>query len=174
MKPKWLVIALVVSVALNIAALGIGIGFATGSPHGVRGIDPTAGLARLIRSLPEARRAELTRAGTPAMSDGELRLRIGTSLRHLRASQRTIAKAVAKEPFDPAAVHAALADFRDHSAANQASSHQAFVEILGRLTPDERRRFLETMRPGKDRRGRHGPRSRPERPGRVDPQTRKL
>ena len=168
MKSKWLVIALVVSVALNVAAIGFGIGFATGSPAWGRGFDPTAGLARLLRSLPEDRRAELMRTGTTAMSDGELRRRIGTSLRHLRASQHTIARAVAQEPFDPDGVRAALADFREHWSANQTSSHQAFVEILGRLTPDERRRFLETMRPGKDRRPRQGPRTRPENPPRVD------
>jgi len=162
MRSKWLVIALVISVALNVAAIGFGIGLATGSPSWGRGIDPTAGLARLVRSLPEDRRAELTRAGTPAMSDGELRRRIGTSLHHLRASQHTIARAVAQEPFDADAVRSALADFREHLAANQASSHQAFVEILGRLTPEERRGFLETMRPDKDRRGRHGTRPRPE------------
>lgn len=168
MKSKWLVIVLVISLALNITAIGFGIGFATGSPSWGRGVDPTAGLARLVRSLPEDRRAELTRAGTPAMSDGELRRRIGASLRHLRASQHAIAKAVAQEPFDPDAVRVALDGFREHLAANQASSHQAFVEILGRLTPDERHRFLETMRPGKDRRTRHGTRPRPEGPPRVD------
>ena len=52
MKSKWLVIALVISIALNVAALGIGIGFATGKPYWGRGIDPTAGLGPLIRSLP--------------------------------------------------------------------------------------------------------------------------
>ncbi|MCY3623684.1 MAG: periplasmic heavy metal sensor [Gammaproteobacteria bacterium] len=168
MRSKWLVVVLVVSLALNVAAIGFGIGLATGSPTWGRGFDPTAGLSRLVRSLPEDRRAELTRAGTPAMSDGELRRRIGTSLRHLRASQHAIAKAVAQEPFDPDAVRAALADFREHLAANQTSSHQAFVEILGRLTPDERSRFLETMRPGKDRRPRHGTRPRPDGTPRID------
>ena len=169
MRSKWLVISLVVSVTLNVAVIGFGIGLAAGSPSWGRGVDPTAGLARLLRSLPEDRRAELTRAGTPALSDGDLRRRIGSSIRHLRASQRTIARAVAKEPFDADAVRAALADYREHSAANQASSHQAFVEILARLTPDERRRFLETMRPSKDRRGRQGSRSRTDNPDRVDP-----
>ena len=169
MKSRWLVIALVVSVALNIAALGIGIGFAAGSPHGIRGVDPTAGLARLIRSLPDERREELARTGTPAMSDGDVRRRIGASLRELRVSQRVIARALAEEPFDPDAAAAALATYREHWAANQADSHRALVEILGRLTPDERRRFLESMRPSKDRRDRRGPRSQPERPRRVNP-----
>lgn len=162
MKSKWLVIALVVSVALNVAALGIGIGFAIGSPHGVRGVDPTAGLARLIRSLPDERREALAREGAPAMSDGEVRRRIGASIRELRVSQRVIARALAKEPFDPDAAATALATFREHWAANQAESHRALVEILVRLTPDERRQFLETMHRDKDRRGRrnsHPPRS---------------
>ncbi|MDE0659967.1 MAG: periplasmic heavy metal sensor [Gammaproteobacteria bacterium] len=168
MRSRWLVIALAISVALNVGMLGLGIGFATGSPHWGRGVDPTAGLARLIRSLPEARREELTRTGAPAISDGELRRRLGASMRDLRTSQRLIASALAEEPFDPGAATAALARFRQHFAANQASSHEAFVAILDRLTPEERRRFLDTMRPGKDRRGRHGPRPRPEGVREVD------
>ena len=162
MRSRWLVIALALSVALNVGLIGVGIGFATGSPHWGRGVDPTAGLARLLRSLPEARREELTRTGAPAISDGELRRRLGASMRELRVSQRQIASALAEEPFDPDAVAAALAIFREHHAANQAGSHEAFVAILERLTPEERARFLETMRPDKDRRGRHGPRGRPE------------
>ena len=162
MRSRWLVIALAVSVALNVGLIGVGIGFATGSPHWGRGVDPTAGLARLLRSLPDERREELTRAGAPAISDGELRRRIGASLRDLRASQRIIARALAEDPFDSDAAAAALARFREHFAANQADSHEAFVAILERLTPEERARFLETMRPDRERRGRHGPRGRPE------------
>ncbi|MYA17645.1 MAG: periplasmic heavy metal sensor [Gammaproteobacteria bacterium] len=97
------------------------------------------------------------------MSDGELRRRIGATIRELRRSQRTIARTLAQEPFDPDAARAALATFREHMAANQASSHQAFVEILGRLTPEERRRFLDQMGSRKDRRGRHP--ARPDRSG---------
>ncbi len=162
MRPRWLVIALAISVALNIGMIGVGIGFATGSPHWGRGVDPTEGLARLLRSLPEARREELRRAGAPAMSDGEHRRRIGASMRDLRVSQRHITAALAEEPFDPDATAAALTRFREHFAANQAGIHEAFVAILEQLTPEERARFLETMRPEKDRRGRHGPRGRPE------------
>lgn len=162
MRSKWLVAALVASVALNVAALGVGVGFAIGKPYWSRGFDPSAGLGRLIRSLPEERRAELTRAGTPAMADGKLRRRIGATVRDMRTAQRAITRTLAREPFDPDAVRAALATFRAHMAANHASSDQAFVAILGRLTPDERRRFLEQMRSGKDFRGRHPP--RPHRP----------
>ena len=164
MRSKWLVIALVISVALNVAAIGIGIGFATGKPYWSRSVDPTAGLGHLIRSLPEDRRAELARTGTPAMSDGELRRRIGASIRDLRSSQRAIARTLAQEPFDPDAVSAALATFREHMAANHANSHQAFVEILGRLTPEERRRFLDQMNSRKDHRTRRPPRPDRNRP----------
>ena len=164
MRSRWLVIALAISVALNIGMIGVGIGFATGSPHWGRGVDPTAGLARLVRSLPDSRREELARTGVPAISDGELRRRLGASMRELHGSQRQIARALAEEPLDPDKVAEALASFRKHYAANQAGSHEAFVAILERLTPEERARFLETMRPDKDRRRRHGPRNRPEGP----------
>lgn len=171
MRSRWLVIALAISVALNVGMIGIGIGFATGSPHWGRGVDPTAGLARLLRWLPEERREELTRTGAPAISDGQLRRRIGASMRDLRVSQRHIERALAAEPFDPDRAAATLARFREHLAANLSDSHEAFVAILERLTPEERRRFLETMRPGKDRRGRHGPRPQVEGVRRGPPST---
>ena len=160
MKTKWLVIALVVSVVLNVGLLGFGIGYGAGSPVRARGIDPTEGLGRLLRSLPEERRAELARAGAPVLSNDELRRRLGATLRDLRASQQVIASVVADEPFDRDRAAAALARFRAHFAANQTSYHQAFVEILDRLTPEERQQFLEEMRSAKDRRGRHAPRPR--------------
>lgn len=162
MNSKWLIGALVVSAALNVAAVGFLIGYSSSPKPGIRGIDPTAGLARLVRTIPETRREELARDGTTILSDGELRRRIRASLGGLRGSQRIIEGALAAEPFDPDELVKALARYREHFADNQASNHQAFVDILARLTPDERRRFLEEMRSKSGRREHPGPRHRPQ------------
>ena len=157
MKSKWLIGVVVVSLALNITALGFLIGFASGPAPWVRGVDPTVGLARLTRFLPEERREQLAQAGTPAMSGGELRRSIGATLRELRGSQRIIGAVIAADPFDADELAAALAVFREHFAANQADSHKAFVEILKRMTPEERRQFLNTMRSGRHGRNHRNP-----------------
>lgn len=160
MRSKWLIVALVVCLALNGLAVGFILGRTGGSPPGARSVDPTIGLTRLIRSLPAQRRDELAREGTPVVSDGELRRRIGTTMRELRQSQRVIGRALADEPFDADKLAVELRVFREHFAANQASNHQALVEILARLTPEERLRFLETMHAGKGRRDHPKPGSR--------------
>lgn len=152
MKSKWLVGVLIVSVVLNVAAVGFLAGFlGKGKPTG-RVVDPTVGLALLMRNLPEERRQELALEGAPVLTDGELRRSIRLSMRELRITQRTIGQVIAAEPLDPGALADALARYREHFDANQADNHQAFVDILARLTPEERRRFLETMRANHHRR----------------------
>ena len=145
MKSKWLFGVLIVSVVLNVAAVGFLAGYLGKGKPGGRSVDPTVGLALLIRGLPEERRKQLAREGVPVLSDGELRRSIRVSMRELRGTQRHIGQALAAEPFDPEMLAAALARYRQHFAANQAGNHQALVDILARLTPEERRRFLETM-----------------------------
>ncbi|MYD95841.1 MAG: periplasmic heavy metal sensor [Gammaproteobacteria bacterium] len=165
MRTKWLVGVLIVSVVLNVAAVGFLAGFlGKGKPSG-RVVDPTVGLALLMRNLPDERRQELVREGAPVLSDGELRRSIRVSMRELRNGQRTIGQAIAAEPFDPEALADALARYREHFDANQAGNHQAFVDILARLTPEERRRFLATMHTNHHRRGlARPPRGHQERP----------
>ena len=158
MKSKWLVGVLIVSVVLNVAAVGFLAGFLGKGKPGGRVVDPTVGLALLMRHLPEERRQELAREGAPVLSDGELRRSIRISMRELRSAQRTIGQAIAAEPFEPENLAAALARYREHFADNQAGNHQALVDILARLTAEERRRFLDTMRSGPGHRDRARPR----------------
>ena len=152
MKSKWLIGVLIVSVVLNVAAVGFLAGYLGKGKPGGRGVDPTVGLALLIRSLPEERREELARDGVPVLSDGELRRSIRVSMRELRGTQRHIGQAFVAEPFDPEMLATALARYREHFAANQAGNHQALVDILARLTAEERHRFLETMHGNHSRR----------------------
>ena len=165
MKTRWLVVALVVSVAVNLALVGFLIGF-SGKPPAWRpgGFDATAGLGRLIRFLPEERRSEVL---GPIGKDSLGREARG-SFRTMRRAQHGIAEALAAEPFDPDKVDAALAAFRDQFDLSQQRSHAAFVTIMERLTPEERQRFVETMRhmrdPRRDRGRRPEGRRRDDRP----------
>lgn len=149
MKRKWLIAGLLASLTLNLALVGFLIGTSSGpSMWRARGFDPSVGLARLVRFLPPERRNEL-------LDDAKQR-EIRASLRDLRRAQRNLNKALTAEPFNRAAVKAALRRFRDQFADNQALSHAAFVAIAERLTPEERQRFVRSRQKGK--RDRHEPR----------------
>ena len=141
MKRKWLIGGALASVALNLALVGFLIGTSSGPSWRARGFDPSIGLARLVRFLPPERRDEL-------LDDARQR-EIRRSLRDMRRAQRDIHDALTVEQFDRAALEASLRQFRDHFAANQARSHAAFVEIAGRLTPEERQRFVRSQQKGK-------------------------
>lgn len=150
MNTRWLLIALGVSLALNLALAGFLAGRAAGPPPFLRpppaNFDPTVGLGRLLRFLPEDRRSEVLH--------GIARHDIRKSLASVRQTQRALARHLAQEPFDEQALAATLARFRDQFAASQAASHAAFVTAASRLTPAERQRFVATMRQGP--RGRRG------------------
>lgn len=157
MSKRALVIALIVSVVANLALIGFLIG-TSGGPPGWRsfGFDVTAGFGRLVRFLPDERRSEV-------LGGIDVRRDIRASLRTMREAQHAIEEAMAAEPFDPAALTAALEGFRGHFTASQQESHAAFVTIMERLTPAERQEFVESMRHMRDprrHRDRHGDRGR--------------
>lgn len=159
MKRKWLIGGLIASLVFNIGLVGFLIGAASRPALLSRSyLDPAIGLPQLLRFLPpERREAVLERT-----RDRELRRHVGGSLRHMRRAQAALHKALAAEPFDADALARALADFREHYARSQSRSHRALVGVAARLTPDERRRFVASIkakrrgkaRPPKHRAGR--------------------
>ena len=149
MKARWLVIGLVVSLVLNLALAGFLVGRASGPSPWHRGaFDPVAGLPRLLGFLPKERRR--------ALMEQHPRPQLREPLRDMRRAQRAMDEALTGEPFDATALAAALGRYRQHFAAAQERSHAAFAAIAGELTPEERRRFVESLR----RRGEHGRRSK--------------
>ena len=142
MKRKWLIGGLIASVGFNIGLVGFLVGASSRPALFPRSyLDPAIGLPRLLRFLPAERREAVLQSA----SDKELRRHVGASLRHMRRAQTALHKALAAEPFDADALANALADFRDHFAKSQNRSHRAFVAIAERLTPEERRRFVDSI-----------------------------
>ena len=161
-KTRWLALALIVSLALNLALVGFLVGASGGPPWRAATFDPTAGLGRLMRFLPDERR-------TAVFGDTDLRRDIRQSLRTMRRAQHGIEEALAAEPFDAERLAEALEDFRAQFAGNQERSHAAFVSIMEKLTVEERQRFVETIGHMRDPH-RHGDRHRrDDRPGRPPP-----
>lgn len=143
MKRKWIIGGLIASLVFNIGLVGFLIGAASRPALFSRTyLDPAIGLPRLLRFLPPERREAVLWSAR----DRKLRRHVGGSLRHMRRAQAALHKALTAEPFDADALARALADFRDHFAKSQSRSHQAFVEVATRLTPAERRQFVDSIK----------------------------
>ena len=139
-RSRPLLIALVLSVTLNLFLLGFGVArwmhaaghdgrggpFAGhGMPHG-----PMAGAARLLfRSTLEKRREALR----------EQRQR-------LREAQRAVRDALAAEPFDRPALDLALQQLRQATSDSQHLMHDALAEIAPTLTREQRAQLARNAR----------------------------
>jgi len=159
MRSKWLIAALAVSLILNLVLVGFFVGRESGPPAWTQArMDPSFGLARALRFLPEERRDALF--GDDEARD--IRRSLSRSMRGMRQHQRAIQAALTAEPFDPDVLASAFADFRHDMDEAQTRNHGLFVRIAAGLTPEERDQFRRALtRPMRD-----GP--RPSRIGRDD------
>jgi uncharacterized membrane protein len=132
---------LVVSLVLNLLLVGFLAGRMSGfGPPPGFGPDPTTGFFRLLGFLSDQRRATIT---------PELRKQMGElipMLRKIHGDQKDVFETLTADPFDPAALDAALADLRANLTAAQIASHHSFVEMAKSLTPDERKALARAMR----------------------------
>ena len=128
MKSKWLVVALAISLIVNLLLIGFVAGRASGFTPARPGAgpDPTAGFYRSLRFLPESKRDELAPL--------------------LRRSRREIFEALSEEPYDPDRVAGALAEVRARITASMEVSHRTFIEVTRDLTSEQRQVLLEAMR----------------------------
>lgn len=136
---KWLVFGLVASLAINLALAGFVVGRLGAPGLAPVALDPSLGLIRVVRGLPDDRREALS---------GELREHFRSlrpNIRQMRVAQRQINESLAEEPFQPQALTEALATFRGALLDSQQHSHEVLVAIAARMTPDERRQLGEAM-----------------------------
>jgi len=138
---KWLIGGLVLSLVVNLLLVGFVAGRMSGfGPPPGFGPDPTAGFFRLLGFLSDERRATIT---------PELRKEMGQlmpMLRKIHGDQKNVFETLTADPFDPAALEAALTDLRTNLTAAQVASHHSFVEMAKSLTPDERKSLAHAMR----------------------------
>ncbi len=159
MRSKWLIAALAVSLIANLVLVGFFVGHASDRPEWTLArTDPSFGLARALRFLPEERREALF--GDDEARD--IRRSLSRSIRGMRQHQRAIQAALTAEPFDPDALATAFAAFRHDMDEAQTRNHGLFVRITAALTPEER----DQLRRALTRPMRGGPRS--NRDGRDD------
>jgi uncharacterized membrane protein len=163
-SPLWMRVVLAVSLALNLAVVGLVIGSAArdrwddrhaagGRPHGEGGSrgDAAAVMMPYAAALTQDERRALGREVL-----GRIRAE-GIGLRDLRASVQAVAAAVRAVPFRPEDVAAELDRQRAALGRVQELSHAAILARLEAMTPEERAAFADRLEDGLRRRG--GPRN---------------
>lgn len=137
---RWLLLALLVSVALNIAIAGFFLGKYLNS-YPIRSPEPLwdIGLGQYIGALPTERRQELA----SVVSDARGKLR--GSLAPLRDSQDALMKVLLTDPLDQQALQEQLAEFRRKMMEARERHDGVYIRLMASLTVEERRRIIEQM-----------------------------
>ncbi len=137
-RPRpWLLIA---SLMVNLLVLGAAAGAILAPRHG--GPWPHHGerkgpLTRFVETLPPARSAELKSIL------GAEREALEQSRGAMREARRGAMEAATREPYDRAALDAALARFGAADANVRDGRAKKFAETISAMTPEERKRFLD-------------------------------
>jgi uncharacterized membrane protein len=134
---------LIASLALNLAIIGAVAGSMLGHgrhppPRSGQGED--FGMMGLTRVLPDDRRKEMRKL---LRTDRE---NLRPLMDEVRAARRTAADKLAAEPFDRAALEAAIASVAEKERALRQSAVTAFVGHVESLKPDERAKLAEFWR----------------------------
>ncbi len=152
-RRRWLAPALVVSLGVNLAVLGFVAGLALHGPpkDGPRG-GPSSdgGLWRYGADLPEPYRDALMRALRESRGDW------GAERTRWRGQREAVAAALVAEPFDPAAVAAALGAERALMSALAERGTALLLAQIERMDPEARRAYAAALLDE-----RHGPPGRP-------------
>ncbi|SLN45255.1 periplasmic heavy metal sensor [Oceanibacterium hippocampi] len=139
-KTRYLAVALVLSVAVNLLLGGLAAGhWLRAHDHGDRHRGGPHFLERLESKLDGKDRQALDRL--QAVRDPVVDERIDA----LRAARRDFQAALAAEPFDRATVAAAQAEMRARSLAAQQAIHETMLDVMEVLSPEGRELYRETM-----------------------------
>ena len=130
-------IVLVLSLALNLAVVGIVVGSAASGRWGdgpPRSFD--LGLGPLSRALAPQERRAIGR-----------RLREDRSLRDfdLRGRLNSVVATLQAEPFDPDALRRSLSEQNQRIASVQATAQEVILEQIIAMTPERRRAFADQL-----------------------------
>mgnify|MGYP001561381832 FL=1 len=159
MRPKILLIALVISLAINLAMLGFAVARMIFEPTSFANaihISP-----RWAHHLPDERRKELR----PLLREQFKRARAHRPL--LREKHKAVQRALAAEDFSEKSLNQALVELRRTLQTSQNQSHEDFSSFVTRLTASERKdlakELLRRSRPRDQKQPRYEQHSSPNR-----------
>lgn len=154
--PIWLIVSLVMNALLIGLIIGGGIGNRKAKPNLQVAGDERALMRGIDRSLPAEQRRDVRRAFRKAFSDSR------EERGRLRDARRDLARLLAADPYDEAAVQAGFAKIRAADDAMKARMHEILSEQIGVLSVEQRQALLRDLErsDGGRRRG-NGDRPRP-------------
>jgi uncharacterized membrane protein len=133
---RWLLPA---SLVLNLLLAGVIAGGALSHMHGSGPPHRKFGFGPLEHAVPQQARQKLG----PVFERERANMR--GAFHELRGARSRMHEAMVKQPYDPDAASRALEEVRDRSAAVQDVLHNLLLSINERLTPEERRQFLDAL-----------------------------
>lgn len=136
MTNKGVVIALIISVALNLLVAGAVIGhFLRGGP------EPRfpGHLGRMMENIDPQQRAEMKEQFQTFRREGR------QLHKAMRQQQRALTRDILKEPFDEASARSGFAQLRQSSNAIQEQMHEQMISVMGNLGPEERARLIKRL-----------------------------
>ena len=153
-RRNWTRWVLVASLGLNLVAVGI-IGGAILHGPPPPDIGPGPALWSFARALPDPYRHEL------GQSLRATRKEWSGPREAMETASRRMAAALRAEPFDPAAVHALLAERIDVADRLGRQGAGLLMAQIARMSPADRAAYATALL---ERRGRHGPPGEPREP----------
>ncbi len=146
--PRWMRVALVVSLALNLGVAGVMIGAAFhGGPEGPPGFQREMGFGPFSEALrPEDRKA-LRRALFARAPD------LREARRQMRGDMEEMLEALRADPFDPARLSALLDGQHQRMIGQLTLGEELIRDFLLKLDPTERLAFADRL----EKQLRHGP-----------------
>lgn len=137
-RGRWTTLLLIASITLNLMFVGAFVGFTFMRPD-VRPINPDVSTRWLYRALGENKRDELR----PLFE--QHREELGELRGNIRKAQRAFHAKLNAETFDPDQVTQTLDQVRRSHEAYQRASHEHMVELLARLSPEQRQRVAKHL-----------------------------
>jgi uncharacterized membrane protein len=159
-KPKngrWVKIILAVSLALNLAVVGVVAGVALKAHRQDSGRTPEVrelNFGPFTEALSRPQRREMLR---DFVSD---RTRLRALRDQIGIEFQAVLDAVRADPFDPAALEAALSAQSNSTVARLERGRMALQSVILGMTPEERLTYAERLERGLQRRHRDGGRDR--------------
>lgn len=134
--PTWVKLLLILSLAANIAVVGLILG------HGMRGKEQVAGNRQvhwIVKLMPEDRREFVEK-----MFD-ERRDELRATSANRRRDMRALVTALRAEPFSPETVVSEMRKRRESRDSRNEIIQSTLVEVLTALTPVERAAFADNL-----------------------------
>lgn len=136
--PRWMVIALFASLALNLVIAGATVGFVwrhSGAASDAQVAHLPPSLLSYASTLPAARRNELS------SRTEEQRQNVRPLRRQLRQAREEAVTVLSAEPFDRARFQSAQSALLVADQRAREAVHQLYAEIAANMTAEERRGF---------------------------------